>query len=50
VLAGETHAWANLGIDEHGEIYAVINWLATFGRMPSALDRLVLGYMPHDID
>jgi hypothetical protein len=49
VLAGGTHAWANLGIDEHGEIYVVINWLATFGRIPEALDGLVLGHMPRDI-
>ncbi|MGA5299359.1 SUKH-3 domain-containing protein [Nucisporomicrobium flavum] len=49
VLAGDTHSWANLGLDEHGEMYAVIDGLATFGRMPAALDRLVLGYMPADI-
>jgi hypothetical protein len=49
VLAGGTCAWANLGIDEHEEVYVVIDALATFGRMPRAMDRLVLGHMPRDI-
>lgn len=49
VLAGETHGWANLGIDENGELYAVIDSLATFGPMPQAMNELVLGYMPRDI-
>ncbi|MEU4560598.1 SUKH-3 domain-containing protein [Actinoplanes sp. NPDC023936] len=48
-LAGGTCSWANLGIDEHGDVYLVIDRLATFGCMPRALDRLVLGHMPRDI-
>ncbi|TWG12200.1 SUKH-3 domain-containing protein [Actinoplanes teichomyceticus] len=50
VLAGGTCAWANLGIDEQGEVYVVSSALATFGRMPRALDRLVLGHMPRDLN
>ncbi|GIJ46673.1 hypothetical protein Val02_35590 [Virgisporangium aliadipatigenens] len=38
-----------LGIDERAEIYLVETWLASFGRMPRALDHLVLGYMPTDL-
>ncbi|UQU67988.1 SUKH-3 domain-containing protein [Couchioplanes caeruleus] len=49
VLAGDTHSWTNLGLDEQGEMYTVMDGLATFGRMPEALDRLILGYMPADI-
>ncbi|MEV4708134.1 hypothetical protein [Actinoplanes sp. NPDC049316] len=49
MLAGETHSWTNLGLDEHGEMYAVIDGLATFGRVPQALDRLILGHLPLDI-
>ncbi|MBM2620561.1 SUKH-3 domain-containing protein [Actinoplanes sp. LDG1-06] len=48
-LAGGTCSWTNLGIDERGEIYTVIDGLATFGRMPDALDWLILGYMPRDL-
>ncbi|WP_412538562.1 hypothetical protein R8Z50_22235 [Longispora sp. K20-0274] len=32
-----------------GEMYLVIDRLATFGRMPRAMDELVLGYMPRDL-
>ena len=49
-LAGGTCALAFLGIDEQEELYVVVDRLATFGCMPQALDHLVLGYMPGDID
>jgi hypothetical protein len=49
-LASGTCGWAFLGIDEQAEIYLVIDGLASFSRMPIAMDNLVLGYMPHDID
>ena len=45
-LDGDTCACAFLGIDEQAELYVVDERLATFGRMPQAMDRLVLGYMP----
>ncbi|MFE9792778.1 SUKH-3 domain-containing protein [Streptomyces goshikiensis] len=35
-----------LGLDEHGELYLVVNWLARFGRMPEAMENLVRGVMP----
>lgn len=38
-----------LGIDDTGEIYLVETWLATFGRMPEALDNLILGVKPRDL-
>ena len=34
-----------LGIDEHAELYVVETWVASFGRMPVAMDNLVLGVM-----
>ncbi|MFF7181555.1 SUKH-3 domain-containing protein [Streptomyces sp. NPDC008121] len=37
---------AFLGLDEDGELYAVDDWLARFGRMPEAMENLVLGVMP----
>ncbi|WP_199810386.1 MULTISPECIES: SUKH-3 domain-containing protein [unclassified Streptomyces] len=40
------HGHAFLGLDERGELYAVVNWLARFGRMPEAMENLVLGVMP----
>jgi hypothetical protein len=49
-LAGETCACAFLGIDEQERVYVVVNRLATFGHLPQAIDHLVLGYMPYDID
>ena len=49
VLAGGTAAWANLGLDDRGELYFVLDSLATFGRPPQALDTLVLGHMPADV-
>jgi hypothetical protein len=48
-LDGRTCGMAWLGIDEHEEIYLVVDRLATFGRMPVAMDHLVLGYMPDDL-
>ncbi|MBY8864169.1 SUKH-3 domain-containing protein [Streptomyces sennicomposti] len=42
-LAGG-HAF--LGLDEDGELYVVDDWLARFGRMPEAMENLVLGVMP----
>jgi hypothetical protein len=48
-LAGETCACAFLGIDEQQALYVVNSRLATFGRMPQAMDRLALGYMPQRI-
>lgn len=45
----ETCAYAFLGIDERGEILHVVNWLATYGRLPDALDGLIRGYMPRTI-
>jgi hypothetical protein len=35
-----------LGIDEHGEIYLVETWIASYGRMPNALDNLINGVHP----
>jgi len=49
-LASGTHARGFLGIDEREEVYLVLDHLASFGRMPLAMDGLVLGYMPCDID
>ncbi|MFJ2748819.1 SUKH-3 domain-containing protein [Streptomyces sp. NPDC087297] len=40
------HGHAFLGLDERGELYVVVNWLARFGRMPEAMENLVLGVMP----
>ncbi|MFD9162150.1 SUKH-3 domain-containing protein [Streptomyces sp. NPDC059558] len=40
------HGQAFIGLDERGELYVVVNWLARFGRMPEAMENLVLGVMP----
>ncbi|MFD9565095.1 SUKH-3 domain-containing protein [Streptomyces sp. NPDC059994] len=40
------HGHAFLGMDEQGELYVVADWLARFGRMPQAMENLVLGVMP----
>ena len=37
------------GLDDRGELYFVLDSLATFGRPPQALDALVLGHMPADV-
>ncbi|MGW4777222.1 SUKH-3 domain-containing protein [Streptomyces filamentosus] len=42
-LAGG-HAF--LGLDEDGELYVVDDWPGRFGRMPEAMENLVLGVMP----
>jgi len=39
-----------LGIDEHGEIYLVEAWVASFGRMPEAMENLILGVQPSVVD
>ncbi|WP_436536854.1 SUKH-3 domain-containing protein [Actinoplanes sp. HUAS TT8] len=49
-LGAGTCSWSWLGIDEREEIYLVVDRLATFGRMPLAMDGLVLGHMPRDLD
>ncbi|MFC1404559.1 MULTISPECIES: SUKH-3 domain-containing protein [Streptacidiphilus] len=38
-----------LGIDEHSEIYLVADWIATFGPLKDALEKLVLGVLPQTI-
>jgi len=39
-----------LGIDEEGVIYLLETWLASFSRMPEALESLILGVRPVVID
>ncbi|MER7756714.1 SUKH-3 domain-containing protein [Kitasatospora sp. NPDC097643] len=39
-----------LGIDEDGEIHLVETWVATFGPVQEALERLTLGIAPRRID
>jgi len=39
-----------LGIDESSEIYLVATWVSSFGRMPDALENLVLGVRPVEVD
>lgn len=38
-----------LGISESGEVYLVTNWLASFGVVPEALERLILGIKADEI-
>jgi hypothetical protein len=38
-----------LGIDEHGEIYLIETWAASYGRMPDAMENLILGARPVSI-
>ncbi|MEV7239490.1 SUKH-3 domain-containing protein [Streptomyces sp. NPDC051020] len=38
-----------LGIDETGEIYLIETWVATFGPVREALEKLVLGVSPRRI-
>ncbi|MGW4196470.1 SUKH-3 domain-containing protein [Streptomyces sp. NPDC005004] len=38
-----------LGIDQHGEIHLVETWVATFGPVRDALEKLVLGCGPETI-
>ncbi len=35
-----------LGIDEQSEIYLIETWVASFGRMPQAMDNLISGVRP----
>lgn len=35
-----------LGIDEQAEVYLVETWVASFGRMPVAMENLLSGVMP----
>lgn len=35
-----------LAIDEDGEIYLAETWLASFGKMPEAMEGMVAGVMP----
>lgn len=39
-----------LGLDEGSELYLVETFVKTFGPMPIAMDRLVLGIMPEPTD
>ncbi|TXS51996.1 hypothetical protein EAO75_09285 [Streptomyces sp. uw30] len=39
-----------LAIDEGSEIYLVETWVAGFGRMPHALEHLILGVAPDVVD
>ncbi len=39
-----------LGIDQHGELYLVEAWVASFGRMPEAMSNLILGVQPSTVD
>jgi hypothetical protein len=39
-----------LGIDEFSEIYLIETQIASFGRMPDAMEALVLGRMPVRLD
>ncbi|WP_189801752.1 SUKH-3 domain-containing protein [Streptomyces tanashiensis] len=40
------HGHAFLGLDESGDLYVVSDWPARFGRMPEAMENLVIGVMP----
>lgn len=35
-----------LGIDEQSEIYLIETWVASFGRMPQAMDNMISGVRP----
>ena len=35
-----------LGIDENSEVYALELWVASYGRMPEAMDNLITGVRP----
>lgn len=39
-----------LGIDEASELYSVEGFVKSFGPMPVAMDRLILGGMPEAVD
>lgn len=38
-----------LGIDEHEEVYLIETWVASFGRMPLAMENLLNGSRPVDL-
>ncbi len=38
-----------LGIDEYAVIYLVETWVASFGKMPSAIENLVHGVQPEEL-
>lgn len=38
-----------LGVSESGDLYLVADWLASFGRIPEALESLILGKSPMPI-
>ncbi|WP_020524908.1 SUKH-3 domain-containing protein [Catelliglobosispora koreensis] len=48
-LGTGTCSWSFVGIDKHSEVYLIVDGVASFGRMPLALDHLILGYMPEDV-
>lgn len=39
-----------LGIDQDAEIYVLETWIGTFGPMPGALENLLLGVAPTELD
>ncbi|MFC1430618.1 SUKH-3 domain-containing protein [Streptacidiphilus sp. N1-3] len=39
-----------LGMDEDGEIYLIETWVASFGKMPQAMEGLVLGIRAEVVD
>lgn len=39
-----------LGIDEDATVYLVETWVASFGRMPTAIEHLLLGMQPVLVD
>jgi hypothetical protein len=46
---GELDGRYFLGLDEQSVLYIVIDWIGSFGPLPVALDRLVLGYASEPI-
>ncbi|MBL1072871.1 SUKH-3 domain-containing protein [Nocardia sp. 2] len=39
-----------LGMSESGDLYLVADWLASFGKIPDALESLILGKSPVPVD
>jgi hypothetical protein len=37
------------GIDEHAEVCLIETWIASFGRMPLAMENLLSGVMPIEV-
>lgn len=48
-VGGLDHDRYFLGIDEHAELYVIELFVATFDKMPTGLNNLVLGVMPRRI-